>query len=86
MCSSTGEQIISETTKASLAELVESKKRTQTFVTFFRHTPAKSTDTDANYYYKLSCDHCGFITTHEIRQLLRWLDENNRSMTGGGDE
>ncbi|KGM26183.1 MULTISPECIES: hypothetical protein [Photorhabdus] len=83
MCHSVGEQVIAETSKAAVADLLHGQSVSKTFVTFFRHAPEQPTDSDANYYYKLSCDNCGYITTHEVRSVLHWLSQQEK---GSHDE
>lgn len=73
MCGHDGEQIVDETGHTTLSDIMEGISP-NSFVTFYHHQPATPGDSDINYYYKLTCDHCGFITTHSVRNVLIWLD------------
>lgn len=72
MCHQAGEQIIDETDFKD----IPSKPSVNRFVTFFHHQPVIHGDSDINYYYKLTCHPCGYITTYSVRPVLRWLAEN----------
>ncbi|MDR5610993.1 MULTISPECIES: hypothetical protein [unclassified Arsenophonus] len=72
MCHQVGEQIIDETDFENFQE----KPSANRFVTFFHHQPVIHGDNDINYYYKLTCHHCRYITTYSVSAVLRWLAEN----------
>lgn len=86
-CGVDGEQIIAESGRATLEEVLKGQKGIS-FVTFFRHDPAHPGDSDANYYYKMSCANCGYITTYGVTPVLQWLDslQSMTSMTKEGEE
>lgn len=90
MCKHVG-QIIPETFKTSLADILQAKnasledvlenKITRTsFVTFYRHYPAQQhgADHDTNYYYKVNCENCGFVSMYTATMVLNWLAERNK--------
>ncbi|MEQ5135863.1 hypothetical protein [Providencia alcalifaciens] len=76
MCGHDGEQIVDETGHTTLED-VQKGNPPNSFVTFYHHQPAIPGDSDINYYYKLTCSHCGFITTHSVRNVLIWLDSKS---------
>ncbi|MBW5829156.1 hypothetical protein [Yersinia kristensenii] len=73
MCNSDGEQVFDETNHSTMADLFEGQSG-QTFVTYFHHKPANPGDSDANYYYKMTCENCGYITTYGVTPVLKWFD------------
>ncbi|MDA5487891.1 hypothetical protein [Yersinia kristensenii] len=80
MCGHDGEQIIAETSKRTLADLLHPEgDNKHSFVTYFRHDPAHPGDSPSNYYYKLTCDHCGFITTHAADWVLHWSETTKKN-------
>ncbi|WP_426762357.1 hypothetical protein ACP6EW_20770 [Hafnia paralvei] len=84
MCGVEGAQIIDETRHVTLEDLTDDQQG-RIFVTYFRHTPENPGDSDANYYYKMSCGNCGYITTHNVGPVLRWLD-SLQSKSSGDDK
>lgn len=76
MCGHDGKQIIDNTDHVTLDDLLKNQEP-QSFVTFFHHQPAIPGDSDINYYYKTTCDHCGYITTHSVAHVLKWLELSN---------
>ncbi|EIG9086441.1 hypothetical protein V4F78_003910 [Serratia marcescens] len=84
-CGVDGEQIIAESGRATLEDLIKGQEG-KSFVTFFRHEPAHPGDSDANYYYKMSCANCGYITTYGVTPVLQWLDSLKSEEEGGADE
>ncbi|MEY0877292.1 hypothetical protein [Providencia manganoxydans] len=73
MCGEDGKQVIDETDHSTMHDIMNNNPP-NTFVTFFHHQAATPGDSDINYYYKLTCSHCGFITTHSVRNVLEWLE------------
>ena len=76
MCGHNGRQVIDETNYTTVQDRLENREP-HTFVTFFYHTPGIPVDSTNNYYYRLTCDNCGFITQHSTKYVLRWLDEKD---------
>jgi hypothetical protein len=81
MCGTDGEQLFDETHHQSLEDMTAGTS----FMTYFRHTPVNPGDSDINYYYKMTCSHCGFITTHGVTPVLNWID-SLQSTNSGGDK
>ncbi|SPZ59318.1 Uncharacterised protein [Serratia quinivorans] len=77
-----GVQIIPETVKSTLADL---NKRTA-FVTFYKHTPVQHTDHDANYYYQVHCENCGFVSMYTATMVLDWLTQRNKDNEAAKNE
>ncbi|MBN3207511.1 hypothetical protein H5A35_08800 [Pectobacterium brasiliense] len=73
MCGEDGQQVIDETYRETLEDMI-SGKPASSFVTFFHHQPAIPGNSDINYYYKMTCDNCGYITMHSVKNLLAWAD------------
>lgn len=73
MCGRDGEQVFDQTSSETMKDLLDMTEG-QTFVSFFRHSPQNPGDSDTNYYYKMFCGNCGYITTHSVSPVLRWLD------------
>lgn len=73
MCQADGKQTIAETHKSNLGDLLNVGNG-HAYVTFFRHDPAHPGDHDNNYYYKLTCEDCGYITTHGVSPVLKWFE------------
>ncbi|WP_037430651.1 hypothetical protein [Serratia plymuthica] len=84
-CGIEGYQIIAESGHATLEDLLKGQEG-KSFVTFFRHEPAHPGDSDANYYYKMSCANCGYITTYGVTPVLMWLDNLKSGDEGESDE
>lgn len=49
-----------------------------TFVTYFKYYPNNNTDSDTNYFYKLTCINCGFISTYSVTSVLDWIEQTKQ--------
>lgn len=83
-CGVDGEQIIAESGRVTFDDMLKGQAG-KSFVTFFRHHPAHPGDSDANYYYKMSCSNCGYITTYGVTPVLQWLDSVQSKAEEGGE-
>lgn len=67
-------QNLAETNKVNAADPTKGI----TFVTYFKYHASNGTDSDENYFYKLTCANCGFISTYSVTSVLNWLDKNKQ--------
>ncbi len=84
-CGREGEQVVDESNHITLDKLLKNDKP-NVFVTFFKHQSATPGDSDINYFYKLTCAYCGYITMHSVSSVLRWLDDEKHQENGEHDE
>lgn len=71
-CGAEGLQETATSGKTDMARL-HSGKASVEFVTYFRFEPGHPGDSDQNYYYKSSCENCGFVTMHAVTPVLKWV-------------
>lgn len=77
-CGADDSQETATSGKTDLASL-HSGKASVEFVTYFRLEPGHPGDSDQNYYYKSSCENCGFVTMHAVTPVLRWIDSQEQA-------
>ncbi|WP_200885958.1 hypothetical protein [Aeromonas hydrophila] len=77
-CGADGLQETATSGKTDLASLCSGKADVE-FVTYFRLEPGHPGDSDQNYYYKSSCENCGFVTMHAVTPVLRWIDSQEQA-------